>query len=69
MLTAPGGRTLTNLTVPTVFGLLGMVAFNLADTFFVGQLGTQPLAAMGFTFPVVMVVLSIANGIGRTAAR
>ena len=65
MLTAPGGRTLTNLTVPTVFGLLGMVAFNLADTFFVGQLGTQQLAAMSFTFPVVMVVLSIANGIGQ----
>ena len=69
MLTAPVGQTLTNLTIPTVFGLLGMVAFNLADTFFVGQLGTQPLAAMSFTFPVVMVVLSIANGIGRTAAR
>ena len=65
MLTAPVGQTLTNLTIPTVFGLLGMVAFNLADTFFVGQLGTQQLAAMSFTFPVVMVVLSIANGIGQ----
>ena len=65
MLTEPVGKTLTNLTIPTVFGLLGMVAFNLADTYFVGQLGTQQLAAMSFTFPVVMVVLSIANGIGQ----
>ncbi|MEM7028415.1 MAG: MATE family efflux transporter [Chloroflexota bacterium] len=64
MLEAPVGQTLVNLTVPTIFGLLSMVAFNLVDTFFVGQLGTQQLAAMSFTFPVVMVVMSIASGIG-----
>lgn len=65
LLTEPVGKTLTNLTIPTIFGMLGMVAFNLADTFFVGQLGTKQLAAMSFTFPVVMVVLSIAFGIGQ----
>ncbi|MEM7537099.1 MAG: MATE family efflux transporter [Chloroflexota bacterium] len=64
MLTAPVGQTLTNLTIPTTFGLLGMVAFNLVDTFFVGQLGTQQLAAISFTYPVVIVVLSISSGIG-----
>lgn len=64
MLTDPVGKTLISLTIPTIFGLLGMVAFNLVDTYFVGQLGTKQLAAMSFTFPVVMVVLSIANGIG-----
>ncbi|MEM7133764.1 MAG: MATE family efflux transporter [Chloroflexota bacterium] len=68
MLTEPVGKTLTNLTVATIFGMLGMVAFNLADTFFVGQLGTKQLAAMSFTFPVVMVVLSIAYGIGQGGA-
>ena len=41
-----------------------MVAFNLVDTFFVGRLGTLELAAMSFTFPVVLVVMSISRGLG-----
>jgi len=60
----PIARTLFNLTLPMFFGLLGMVAFNLADTYFIGQLGTAELAAISFTFPVVMMVFSIAMGLG-----
>lgn len=55
---------LIKLTWPMVFGLLGMVAFNLADTYFIGKVGVEELAAMGFTFPVVMVVSSLALGVG-----
>ena len=58
------GRTLVFVTLPMMVGIVGMVAFNLVDTFFVGRLGTLELAAMGFTFPVVMVVGSIARGLG-----
>jgi len=47
-----------------IFGMVGMVAFNLVDTFFVGQLGTQELAALSFTFPIIMVIGSLAMGIG-----
>jgi putative MATE family efflux protein len=60
----PVGRTLARLTWPMVVGHLGMVAFNLADTFYVGRLGTRELAALSFTFPVVMVVSSLAIGLG-----
>lgn len=60
----PVGRSLVNLTIPMVFGMFSMMAFNLADTFFVSRLGTKELAAMTFTFPVVMVIISIALGIG-----
>ncbi|GIV79271.1 MATE family efflux transporter [Litorilinea aerophila] len=60
----PVGKTLIDLTIPMIFGIVGMVAFNLVDTFFVGQLGTRELAAMSFTFPVVMVISSVAFGIG-----
>ena len=45
-------------------GIVGMVAFNLVDTFFVGRLGTLELAAMSFTFPVVLVVMSLSRGLG-----
>lgn len=60
----PVGKTLAQLTWPMVFGLLGMVAFNLVDAFFVGQLGTKELAALSFTFPVVLVIHSLALGLG-----
>ena len=62
------GKTLVNLTIPMIVGIMGMVAFNLVDTFFVGQLGTTQLAAMSFTFPIVLVIGSISMGLGVGAA-
>ena len=64
----PIAAKLTKLTIPVVFGMLAMVAFNLADTFFVSRLGTRELAAMGFIFPVVMFVISIALGLSVAAS-
>lgn len=64
----PIGRKLVELTIPMIFGLVGIVAFNLVDTFFVGQLGAQELAALSFTFPVVMVIGSLALGLGAGAS-
>jgi putative MATE family efflux protein len=60
----PIAPTLVRLTIPMILGIVGMVAFNLIDTFFIGQLGTRQLAAISFTFPVVMTVSSIAMGLG-----
>lgn len=57
-------KILVRMTAPMVMGMLGVVAFNLADTFFVGQLGIKELAALSFTFPVIMVTHSIALGLG-----
>ncbi|MCK4798400.1 MAG: MATE family efflux transporter [Spirochaetes bacterium] len=60
----PVGKTLVILTIPMIGGILGMVGFNLIDTFFVGQIGKNELAAMSFTFPVVLFIGSISMGIG-----
>jgi putative MATE family efflux protein len=60
----PVSKTLMRLALPMMVGIVGMVAFNLVDTFFVGRLGTLELAAMSFTFPVVLVVMSISRGLG-----
>lgn len=57
-------RHLVALSLPMVWGILAMIAFNVADTFFVARLGTAPLAALSFTFPVVMTVFSLALGLG-----
>ncbi|MDD5704481.1 MAG: MATE family efflux transporter [Kiritimatiellae bacterium] len=45
-------------------GTFAMTAYNLTDTWFVSRLGTLPLAAMGFTFPVVMLLTFVSRGIG-----
>jgi len=62
------GKLLIKLTAPMIVGMLGMVAFNLVDTFFVGRLGATQLAALSFTFPVILVVNSIALGVGMGAS-
>jgi len=64
----PVGRTLVNLAGPMVIGIGAMVAFNLTDTFFVGRLGSIELAALSFTFPIVLIVNSIAIGLGIGAS-
>ena len=51
-----------------MFGMLGISIFNIVDTIYVGMLGTGPLAALSFTFPVVLVLNSIALGMGVGAS-
>ena len=68
LIEGPIGKTLTKMTIAMTLGMVGMVAFNLVDTFFVGKLGTDQLAALSFTFPVVLVVSSIALGLGFGAS-
>ncbi len=55
---------LLKLTLPMVWGVFAIITFNLVDTYFVGQLGTLELAAMSFTFPVVMIFGSVSMGLG-----
>ncbi len=61
------GRHLVRLTIPTIWGMFAITIFNLTDTFFVSRLGTEALAAMGFTFPVVMVIGSVTMGMAMGA--
>lgn len=64
LIEGPVARTLIRLSAPMVVAMFAMVGFNIVDTFYVGRLGVEPLAAMGFTLPVVMAVNSISLGIG-----
>ena len=56
--------TLVKMTVPMMFGMISLMLFNLADAWFVGQLGTWPLAALSFTFPISFSLTSLAIGLG-----
>ncbi len=54
---------LISLTTPMIWGILAMMSFNVIDTWFCAQLGAPELAAMSFTFPVVMVIISLGIGL------
>ncbi|GAB0150715.1 MATE family efflux transporter [Marinobacterium sp. BA1] len=64
LLNAPIRPTLVRMTVPMMFGIVSLMLFNLADIWFVSRLGTQPMAALAFTFPVSFSVVSLAIGLG-----
>ncbi|WP_237064476.1 MULTISPECIES: MATE family efflux transporter [Microbulbifer] len=64
LLEGPVAGHLQRLALPMVWGILATMSFNVVDTYFVAQLGNAQLAAMSFTFPVVMVINAFAIGLG-----
>ncbi len=48
-------------------GTFAMNAYQLTNAWFVAQLGTEPLAAFSFTFPVVMFFMLVTRGLGTGA--
>ena len=56
--------TLRKMTLPMIMGMVVLMTFGLVDTFFIGMLGTQELAAISFTFPVTFTVISLNIGLG-----
>ncbi|MFW5782651.1 MAG: MATE family efflux transporter, partial [Candidatus Muiribacteriaceae bacterium] len=64
LLTGSVPRCIIRMALPMMIGMLSIVMYNLGDTYFVGKLGKDELAAISFTFPVVMILGSIAFGLG-----
>ncbi|MFA5094280.1 MAG: MATE family efflux transporter [Candidatus Omnitrophota bacterium] len=59
--------TILRMAVPMLAGTFAINAYNLADTWFVSRLGTDALAAISFTFPVVMMIGFIMRGLSTGA--
>jgi len=57
-------RQLYSMTWPMLFGVLSLMTFQLTDSAFVGQLGGDPLAALGFTVPMQQLVSGMYVGLG-----
>lgn len=56
------------LTSFMVLGLVAVMTANLVESIYVGLLGTLELAALGFTFPLVMLLQSMTMGLAVGAA-
>ncbi len=62
LLSAPILPTLVRLSIPNAISMLATSAITVAETAYVGVLGTAPLAAMALVFPVVMLLQMMATG-------
>ncbi len=60
----PVGRHLVDMTLPMLLGITTMMAQSFIDTWFLGRVGDRALAAYSFGFPILMIVTSIAIGLG-----
>ena len=61
-------KAIAVLTLPMVVGIIATMSVSIVDTYFVGKLGTQELAALSFTFPITITIASLAIGLGAGAA-
>ncbi len=64
VINGPVGLTLLRMAGPMVIGMFVVMMYSVVDTFFIGRLGAIPLAAIGFTFPVVFIVTGTTMGMG-----
>lgn len=61
-------RHLIRLASYMFMGFSAMTIAQLIEAIYLGHLGTKPLAAVSFTFPVIMVLQSFAMGMGVGAS-
>ena len=60
MLNAPVSRVIPRLAIPTIISMLITAIYNMADTFFVSQLGTSASGAVGVTFSAMAIIQAVA---------
>ena len=64
----PEYQHLLRLTGFMLLGFVAVMSANLIETLYIGNVGTQELAALGFTFPVVMGLQGMMMGLGIGAS-
>ena len=62
LLTAPVLPTLARLSAPGVLLVAFQTAVSVGDTYFIGRLGTAPLAGLALVFPLVMLLQMASAG-------
>ena len=63
--TEPVGRLVTQLAVPSIVSMLITALYNIVDTFFVGRLNTQSVAALGIVFAFMTLIQALSMFFGQ----
>ena len=56
-------KPLLILSTPIVLSQLLQVGYNLADTYWVGRLGGDPVAALSYSWAIVFLIVSVGGGL------
>lgn len=67
MTTAPTGRLIISLAVPTIVSMLVSAVYNMADTYFVSKLGTSAAGAVGIVFSLMAIIQAVGFTVGMGA--
>ncbi len=63
LLNAPILPALLKVSYPILIAMFSLTVFNVVDTFFVSRLGSEALSAMGFTFPIFILLIALGAGL------
>lgn len=63
ILNGPIAKNLFKLAWPVMIGNTMQVVYNLADTFWLGKLGAEAVAALSIGFPLIFFMISIGAGL------
>ncbi len=63
ILKRPIRESIFSMIAPASFGMLLTFLFQLVDTYFIGKLGSTELAAIGFAYPIYLLIVSLFMGI------
>ena len=64
---APVHRVVFTMAIPTIISMLSTSMYNLADTYFVGSINTQSVAAVGVSFAMMAVIQAVGFFYGHGA--
>ncbi len=62
--TMPVGRLLANMSLPAMLSMFVQSMYNVVDSFFVAKLGQDALTAVSIAFPMQILTLAFAVGVG-----
>ena len=65
MTSEPVGKLVTQLAIPSIVSMLVSGIYNLVDTYFVGQINTQSVAALGIVFSYMTLIQAISMFFGQ----
>lgn len=64
MTQTPVSKLIPKLAVPTIISMLVSSIYNMADTYFVSQIGTSASAAVGVVFSIMAIIQAVGFTIG-----
>ncbi|MDD6189301.1 MAG: MATE family efflux transporter [Clostridiales bacterium] len=67
MTETPMPKLVTSMALPAIASMLITTIYNMADTYFVSQIGTSASAAVGVVFAVMSLIQAVGGGFGMGA--